>query len=173
DAGQLIEVYKAFNTPLEQVYATYEYSENGKVTAVRDAKENKSTFRYDGDDRQTHWYFPSKTTGSSSHSTTDYEQYGYDLNDNRISFRNRGAVTIVFQYDSLNRLIKKSIPERSGLAATHSQDIFYGYNNIGLQLYARFGSHSGPGVTRTYDIAGRMDSSIINLDGVSRALSYK
>jgi len=173
DAGQLIEVYKAFNTPLEQVYATYEYSENGKVTAVIDAKENKSTFRYDGYDRQTHWYFPSKTTGSSSHSTTDYEQYGYDLNDNRISFRNRGAVTIVFQYDSLNRLIKKTIPERSGLAATHSQDIFYGYNNIGLQLYARFGSHSGPGVTRTYDIAGRMDSSIINLDGVSRALSYK
>ena len=172
DAGELTKIYRAYGTPLEQVYAEYEYSNNGKKTAVIDANGNKARLEYDGYDRQSYWYFPSKIKSSFSHSTTDFEKYGYDLNDNRTSYRRRDGVTLTYQYDNLDRMISKTVPERSGLASTHTQDVFYGYDNRGLSLHSRFGSQTGQGITQTYDALGRMKTSTINLDGVSRAFTY-
>ncbi|WP_081489631.1 RHS repeat domain-containing protein [Cellvibrio sp. BR] len=172
DAGELTKIYRAYGTPLEQVYAEYEYSNNGKKTAVIDANGNKARLEYDGYDRQSYWYFPSKIKSSFSHSTTDFEKYGYDLNDNRTSYRRRDGVTVTYQYDNLDRMISKTVPERSGLVSTHTQDVFYGYDNRGLSLHSRFGSQTGQGITQTYDALGRMKTSTINLDGVSRAFTY-
>lgn len=172
DAGELTKIYRAYGTPLEQVYAEYEYSNNGKKTAVIDANGNKARLEYDGYDRQSYWYFPSKIKSSFSHSTTDFEKYGYDLNDNRTSYRRRDSVTLTYQYDNLDRMIRKTVPERSGLTSTHTQDVFYGYDNRGLSLHSRFGSQTGQGITQTYDALGRMKTSTINLDGVSRAFTY-
>lgn len=170
-AGQLIKVHHAYDTPLEQVYAEYEYSGNGKRTTVIDANENKAVLAYDGYDRHTHWYFPSKEKGALLPSTVDYEKYTYDLNDNRTSLRKRDGLTITYSFDNLDRMIRKTVPQRSGLSSLHTRDVFYGYDNRGLQLHARYDSQTGQGITTTYDTLGHPATSTNNLDGVSRTLT--
>lgn len=163
-AGQLLKVQKAYGTTLQQDYATYTYNTGGQQLSVKDANGNLAKMTYDGFDRQTHWYFPSKTTVGQA-STTDYEQYGYDANGNRISLRKRDGKSIGYTYDGLNRVTLKDLP------AGYS-DVYYGYDLRGLQLYARFGSASGQGITNEYDGAGRLTKSTNNSDGTSRALNY-
>lgn len=172
-AGQLLKIQKAVGTTLQEDYATYTYSPNGKRTSLTDARGYKATMTYDGHDRQARWYFPSKTaTGTSS--TTDYEEYGYDANGNRTSLRKRDGSVITYQYDALNRNTVKIVPARAGLAATHTRDVYYGYDLRGLQTYARFDSAAATsdGVTTTYDGFGRMTSSAFKMDGVTRTLAY-
>lgn len=164
-ASQLLKTQQAYATALQQDYVTYTYSNNGKQTSVTDANGNKASLVWDGFDRQSHWYFPSKTTPGTV-STTDYEQYGYDAGSNRTSLRKRDAQTIAFTYDALNRMTLKDIP--GGTAA----DVYYGYDLRSLQLYARFVSTSGQGITNAYDNAGRLTSSANNTGGTTRTLSY-
>jgi RHS repeat-associated protein len=183
DAGQLTQVRKAMGTSspaLEQAYATYSYTANGKQEYVIDANGNKAKFEYDGFDRQVKWIFPSTTRPSSynpstvanalstagSVNTSDYEQYGYDPNGNRTSLRKRDASTIGYSYDALNRVLVKDIP------GTTSGDVYYGYDARGLQLFARFASTSGQGITTTYDGFGRLATSANNVGGTSRTLGY-
>lgn len=170
-AGRLLKVQKAYGTPLQEDYATYTYSLNGKQTSLTDARGYRAEMTYDGQDRQARWYFPSPTTTGVA-STTDYEEYGYDANGNRTSLRKRDGSTITYQYDALNRNTVKIVPERSGLSSTHTRDVYYGYDLQGLQTYARFDSASGEGLTTTYDGFGRMTSSALTMDGVTRTLSY-
>ena len=47
----------------------------------------------------------------------------------------------------------------------------YGYDVQDLQLFARFGSTSGAGITNSYDGFGRLRSSTNNMGGVSRTLA--
>lgn len=162
-AGQLTQVQKAYGTSLQQNYATYTYSANGKQTSLTDANGNKASMVYDGHDRQTHWYFPSKTTAGQV-STTDYEQYGYDASGNRIWLRKRDGAVINYSYDALNRMTLKDVPTGS--------DVYYGYDLRGLQTYARFGSTSGQGITNVYDGLGRLTSSTTNMGGTARTLGY-
>lgn len=172
-ANQLLKIQKAYGTALQEDYATYTYSLNGKQTSLTDARGYRAEMTYDGHDRQARWYFPSKTaTGVAS--TTDYEEYGYDANGNRTSLRKRDGSTITYQYDALNRNMVKIVPERSGLAATNTRDVYYGYDLQGLQIYARFDSAAATseGLTTTYDGFGRMMSSALKMDGVTRTLSY-
>jgi hypothetical protein len=49
--------------------------------------------------------------------------------------------------------------------------VFYGYDVNGLQLYARFGSASGPGITTAFDGFGRVTSLTSNMDGSGRTMS--
>jgi RHS repeat-associated protein len=172
-AGQLLKIEKAYATALQEDYATYTYSPNGKRTSLTDARGYKASMTYDGLDRQSKWNFPSPTTPGVV-STTDYEEYGYDANGNRTSLRKRDGSTITYQYDALNRNTVKIVPERSGLAATHTRDVYYGYDLQGLQLYARFdGAAAGSdGLTSVYDGFGRLTSSALKMDGVTRTLSY-
>jgi RHS repeat-associated protein len=51
--------------------------------------------------------------------------------------------------------------------------VFTGYDNRGLQTYARFGSVSGPGVTNVYNGFGRLASSGSNMDGTARTISHQ
>ena len=179
-ANQLLQVRRAMGTGIEQAYATYAYTANGKRADVIDANGNHALQVYDGLDRQSQWQFPS-TTGPSgfnpatpataiatagSVNSSDYEQYGYDEDFNRISLRKRDGNTIGYSYDALNRVLTKDIP--GGAAA----DVYFGYDLLGHQLFARFSSTSGQGVTSVYDGFGRLTSSTNNLGGVSRALSY-
>jgi RHS repeat-associated protein len=170
-AGQVLKVQKAVGTPLQQDYATYTYSLNGKQTSVKDANGNLASMTYDGHDRQVRWNFPSKTAVNTV-STTDYEAYTYDANGNRTSLRKRDGSVITYQYDALNRNTVKIVPERAGLLPIHTRDVYYGYDLRGLQIYARFDSASGQGITNAYDGFGRMTSSVINLDGNTRTLTY-
>jgi YD repeat-containing protein len=69
-------------------------------------------------------------------------------------------------------MIAKLVPERAGLAATHTRDVHYGYDLRDLQTFARYDGPAGEGVTNAYDAFGRLASSTINLDGVSRTLTH-
>lgn len=170
-AGQLLKIQKAYGTALQEDYATYTYSPNGKRTSLTDARGYRAEMAYDGHDRQARWYFPSPTTPGVA-STSDYEEYGYDANGNRTSFRKRDGSTITYQYDALNRNTVKIVPERSGLNATYTRDVYYGYDLRGLQTYARFDSTSGEGLTTSYDGFGRATSSSLAMDGTTRTLSH-
>jgi RHS repeat-associated protein len=179
-AGQLLSVRKAVGTPIEQTYAAYEYSPNGKQTSVTDANGNRAEMRYDGFDRQSAWYFPSKTAVGQIN-TSDYEQYGYDANGNRTSWRKRDGRTFTFQYDALNRVTFKGVPD--GCAPiqvgacpgiTQTRDVYYDYDLQGHQLYARFDSRTGgDAVVSAYNGLGQLTSSTTSMSGTSRTLAYQ
>jgi len=164
-AGHLLTVQKAYGTPLQQDYVTYTYTPNGKVETVTDANGNKTQYTYDGHDRLDRWQFPHKTNIGSI-DTADYEQYGYDENGNRTSLRKRDDRTITFSYDALNRVRIKTVPISASGAPGYS--VYNDYDLRGLQLYARFASDNGAGITNTYDGVGRLRMSSSNLGGVTR-----
>lgn len=196
NAGQLLQVRKAVGTSLEQAYATYGYTLNGKQEYVVDANGNKAQRVHDGHDRQSQWRFPSSAAPPSAFNwsspalalatagavnANDREEYGYDANGNRTSLRKRDGRTLTFTYDALNRVLTKIVPDScvSGYACTTPpasavRDIYYGYDFRGLQTYARFDSHSGAdGVANAYDGFGRLASSSTSMGGVTRTLSYQ
>ncbi|HET9638332.1 MAG TPA: RHS repeat-associated core domain-containing protein [Allosphingosinicella sp.] len=127
--------------------------------------------RYDGFGRQQRWIFPSKTTPGVA-DQADYEQYLYDADGNRTSLRKRDGSILTFQYDALNRMIAKIVPERAGLDAAQTRDVHYDYDLRGLQTKARFDSLSGEGVTTAYDGFGRVASSTLAMAGASRTIGH-
>ena len=173
-ANQLLKITKALGTPAQSDDATYTYSLNGKPISLTDGEGNLMTMTYDGFDRQTLWTFPSPTTAGAVNAA-DYEQYGYDDAGNRTSFRKRDGSVLTYIFDDLNRVIQKTVPARAGLAATHTRDVYYGYDIRGLPTYARFdsGSPSAEGVTMTYDGFGRLTSTTTKMDGTTRTLANR
>ncbi|HEY7811310.1 MAG TPA: RHS repeat-associated core domain-containing protein [Allosphingosinicella sp.] len=184
-AGQLLQVREGVGTAVEAAEATRSYSLNGQLKQVIDANGNRAEMRYDGHDRLARWVFPSPSKPSAYDDATpasaaasagalneaDYEAYQSDANGNRTSLRKRDGSTLTYQYDPLNRMIVKVVPERSGLLAAHTRDVYYRYDLRGLQTEARFDSLSGEGVSASYDGFGRLASSSISMGGVTRTLS--
>jgi RHS repeat-associated protein len=164
-AGQVQKIQRAVGTAQQQDYVTYTYTGNGQQEAVTDANGNKSLFTYDGFDRLKKRSFPSKTTPGAV-SVTDYEQYAYDAGGNLITLIKRDGQVLAFAYDALDRQVLKDV---SGGTA---QDVYSDYNTRDMLLSARFGSGTGLGVTRTYDGFGQLKTSVINVDGVARQISY-
>ncbi len=148
------------------------FTGNGKLATLTDAESNLTTYEYDGQDRLVKRRFPVTTKGAAQSSTTDYEQVSYDANGNVATFRTRMAETIQLTYDNLNRLVIKVVPERSGLAGTHTRDVYFGYDLLGDMTYARFDSTSGEGITSAFNALGQMTSATNNMDSTSRTLSY-
>jgi RHS repeat-associated protein len=188
-AGQRIQLREGVGSAVEAAEATWAYNLNGQITAVIDGNGNRAELRYDGHGRQTCWLFPSPTRPQSFDDSTpatalataggvngncvnsgDFELYAYDAAGNRTSLRKRDGSTLTYSYDNLNRMIAKIVPERAGLAAIHTRDVHYGYDLRNAQLYARFDSPSGEGVTNAYDGFGRPVSSTLLMDGVSRTI---
>jgi RHS repeat-associated protein len=169
-AGQLLQVQRAYGTSLQQNYVTYTYTPNGKRASVTDANGNRAEMRYDGHDRQNRWVFPSKTTPGTVNES-DFESYTYDEAGNRLSLRKRDNTTITYLYDDLNRVKSKTVPVSATGAAGYS--VHYGYDVQDLQLFARFVSTTGVGITNTYDGFGRLRSSINDMGGASRTLGYE
>jgi len=181
NAGQLVQVRKAVATTFEQAYATYSYTGNGKQEYLVDANGNRAKMAYDGFDRLLNWIFPSATlppaynpstqanalATAGALNTADYEQYGYDAVGNRLTMRKRDGRVIGYSYDALNRILLKDLP--GGTAS----DVYFGYDIPGHELYARFASPSGAGLTNTYDGFGRLTSAASNLDGTARTFSYR
>jgi RHS repeat-associated protein len=176
--NRITQIRRAVGTSIEQAYVTYSYTSDGFKQDIVDANGNRTRFTYDGHNRQNGWYFPSKTRPTAfnpataatalatagTYSTTDYEAYGYDNNGNRTSLRKRDGQMIDYQYDALNRMTVKDVPGTAN-------DVYYGYDLRGYQLYARFGSASGQGITNVYDGFGRNTSSSINLGGTTRTIT--
>jgi RHS repeat-associated protein len=170
--GEVLQVQRAYGTSSQINEATYTYSANGRRTSVTDANNNRAEMTWDGFDRQTRWTFPSTTTPGTAN-PADYEEYGYDPNANRVSLRKRDASLLQYQYDALNRVILKIVPERSGLDPSFTRDIYYAYDLRNLQTGARFDSSSGDGISNAYDGFGRLASSTIQWGSFARTLSYQ
>ncbi len=158
----VLKVEKAVGTPLAQNYAVYTRDLEGRALTVMDANGNLTDYDYDGFGRLSRINFPSKTT-TYAVNFADYESYTYDANGNRLSLRKRDGQVITYAYDALNRLSVKTTP--AGMS-----NVYYGYNLQGLQLYARFGSSAGQGVSQDYDGFGRVVRSVINMGGQTRQI---
>jgi len=169
NAAQLLRVQRAYGTALQQDYATYTYSPNGKQQTVKDANNNLSTLEYDGFDRLQKLRFPVTTKGANQSSTSDYEQYGYDTVGNRTSLRKRDAKTLTYTYDALNRVRVKTVPVSTSGAAAYS--VYHLYDVRGLLREARFTSDTGQGVSNTYDAFGWLRTSSSNMGGTARTVT--
>jgi RHS repeat-associated protein len=186
--GQVLKVQKAygvttangFPVTLQQDYATYTYSANGKQTSVTDANGNKTSMTFNGLDLQVRWNFPDKVTAGAV-STTDYEEYGYDANGNRTTLRKRDGRTLTYTYDALNRLTAKTIGACPAtpttcisVPASAARPVYYRYDLRDLQLSAMFDSLSGTeGLSSSYDGFGRLVSSTNTMGGSTRTISYQ
>jgi RHS repeat-associated protein len=171
-ASQVTAIERGVGTALAQTYARYAFSLNGKMISMTDANGNLASMTYDGLDRQTRWTFPSKTSPGLV-DPADFESYTYDNNGNRTSLRKRDGSTLLYDYDGLNRMIRNVVPERAGLDPIHTRDVFYAYDNRGLQLYARFDAPTGEGISTTYDGLGRNVATLTALGGLNRTLSHQ
>ncbi|UZJ43436.1 hypothetical protein OOT55_12315 [Marinimicrobium sp. C6131] len=161
---------------MQQIYAEYTYYVDSasdhassylwEVRTVKDANGNLTRYDHDGYGRLHYWFFPHKTS-KGSYSSGDYEKYSYDANQNRTSIRKRDGKIINYQYDRLNRVISKTFP------ASSTENVYYGYNLQGLEVYARYQGHSGPGVSRVYDGFGNVTEERNNSYGTNYTLSYQ
>ena len=66
----------------------------------------------------------------------------------------------------------KIVPERSGLDPLHTRDVYYTYDNRGLQTGARFNGFGGEGVTTWYNGFGEPLTNLLNLFGQPRYVTY-
>lgn len=158
-------ITQAYGTSLQQNYATYTYNAYWEKENITDAKGYTSKMIYDSYGRLKQWQFPSKTQTGTPNSA-DYEEYDYDLNDNRTSFRKRDGQTITYQVDNLNRVIVKDI------VGSTAADVTYNYDNRGLELSSTF-TTTGKGITTDYDGFGRIKTSTNSMFATSRALNYE
>jgi hypothetical protein len=80
---------------------------------------------------------------------------------------------IAYQYDALNRMTAKIIPDGGGLDALATRDVYYTYDLRGLQLSAAFDAANGPDAVETaYDGFGRLISSTNTMGGWSASISH-
>ena len=140
------------------------FTPNGQPATLTDGESNRTTYTYDGHDRLSQTFFPSKTADNVSDSG-NYEQLSYDQNGNVTSRRLRDGQSIAYGYDKLNRLISKNLPgsepdasygydlmSRLTSAVQGGQSLAFDYDARGRKL-----SETGPlgTVTYSYDAAGR------------------
>lgn len=168
-AGQLVNELRAYGTSLQQNYATYAYTPNGRIDWAEDPKGNRSDYSYDGVDRIGRLSFPQTSVGAHAANGSDYEEYGYDKSSNRTSLRLRSGEVISYQFDALNRMNVKDLP------ATSSDDVYYGYDNLGHNLYARFGSPAPAslGVTNEFNGFGLLTLTTSATSAGSLQLTYQ
>jgi YD repeat-containing protein len=82
-AGQVTQLQVAVGTADAATERTLTYSSNGRLTTLKDAENNLTTYEYDGHDRLAKTRFPVTAQGANSSSTTDYEQLTYDDDENQ------------------------------------------------------------------------------------------
>ncbi|MEM7665020.1 MAG: RHS repeat-associated core domain-containing protein [Pseudomonadota bacterium] len=190
-AGQVLQVRMAVGVVgLEKADVTYSYTPNGQIEYVIDANGNRAKLEYDGHDRQIRWVFPSKTQPGAFNdgtpatalatagalNTNDVERYTYDNNGNRTQLIKRDGTAIDYQYDALNRMVRKTIDaanHRDDLDAIYKRDIVYSYDLRGLRKKVRFNHLSGYGETYDYDGFGRLTRATTNFDGTYKNTDHQ
>ena len=89
------------------------------------------------------------------------------------SLRKRDGSTLDLQLRRAQPDDVKIVPERAGLTAAQTRDVYYGYDLRGLQIYARFDSPAGEGITNSYDGFGRLASTTTNIGGTPARSTYR
>jgi RHS repeat-associated protein len=150
-AGQKLTETHGVGTSIQTLYGTWTYGGDGEVLTVLDANRNLTTSIWDGFNRLHQLQYPLAALGSNASDPNDVETYSYDANGNRLTLTKRDGTTVIdYAYDALNRRTSKTFP------ATTSLNVAYGYDLAGRPLSALYANQSGtPGVTWTYDAAGR------------------
>ncbi|EGF89900.1 RHS Repeat family protein [Asticcacaulis biprosthecium C19] len=169
DAGQLLQVDQAYGTSVQRAYARYTYTVNGQKWTEKDANGNLTTLEYDGFGRLKKLRYPNTAIGAGTSSTTDYEDYTYDANGNRQTWRRRNGATISYSYDKLNRVTLEDQPAITGVQTATEKDVYTRYDSLGRITWKRFASTSGSGVSYAYDGLGRLESTT---DMHGRPLGY-
>jgi RHS repeat-associated protein len=185
-SGKLVQIRRAVGTSKEQAYVTYGLTDNGEVEFTVDANGNRAQYEYDTYRRLTRWYFSSPTRATAfdprtpesalitagAVNTADYEEYGYDTRGNRTSLRKRDGSVLSYQYDALNRMTLKTVPDRTDLAAEHENDVTYAYNLQGLQTSAQFSGTTTSAILNTYDGFGRVTGTTSQFITGNPALTF-
>ncbi|MEW6682131.1 MAG: FG-GAP-like repeat-containing protein [Nitrospirota bacterium] len=171
-SGRVIEVneyagtFSTCDTSLGTPYATttYEYDVVGNLVKVTDAKNNRTTMRYDSLGRKIGMADPDMgscgdlTTLAPAASYPWYASpcwtYKYDNNGNLESQRDAKNQTIWFQYDNINRLRQKDYNTPKSLG---SGDVRYTYDTV----------PSGFTSPPTYYQVGRL-SQVVDSSGTAR-----
>ena len=152
-ADREVATWSGVGTALAQESVAMSYTPNGRVEYVEDARDSRTSYLFDGFGRVREIHYPSKTVARQS-SSADRELMTYDANSNVLTQTSRRGEQVRFTYDNLNRIVTKIVPERSGLAATHTRDVYYGYDLTGALTDARFDSWTGEGVSIAYNVHG-------------------
>lgn len=164
-------IQEGYGSLVQRNLASYTYYGNTEKTAsLIDARGFRSEMQYNALGERTRWIFPSKTQPGVV-DATDYESYEYDANGNPTMARKRDGSILRLEYDQLDRVIRKDLPYRADLPATYRRDVYYGYDLLGNETYARFDSHTGEGITRDHDGFGRRMTDIIAMNGQARTLT--
>jgi RHS repeat-associated protein len=121
-----------------------------RVARVTDGNGQQTTYSYDSFDRVTQILYAGATTCTSSATCTTYI---YDV-DGNLTSRVDVTGTTGFLYDSLNRLVNRSLPDTSNACPGSSpMGITVSYDGVGnLASYC----DSGGTTTFTYDTANRL-----------------
>jgi RHS repeat-associated protein len=164
-AGQKLVETRGLGTSIAGPYATWAYGQDGELATILDANNNLTTNLYDGFNRLAKVEYPMPAIGSGASNPADAESYAYDANGNRVSLTKRDGTTVIgFAYDPLNRMAAKTF-------AAAAANVAYAYDFAGRPTGAVFATVSGtPGVTWTYDAAGRRIGEATN--GRSLAFTY-
>jgi len=165
--NRVIQIVKAYGTPLSQEYATYTYNQFWKQESITDANGNLTKQEYDGFGRLYRRYFPDSQKGSGQENLGDFEEYGYDPNGNTTRLVKRDGKVIQYDFDRLNRVTVKDWPNTSAL------DVYYSYDLRDLQTSARFGSPYGNGITTVYNGFGEVSRTTNNSSGGSYQVQYQ
>ncbi len=172
EADRVIEVFAGVGTDHLQRTVRPHYTANGATDWVQDANNNRTAYTLDGFDRVTEITYPSETVDGETNSS-DKESVTYYKDGTINTHTTRRGEAFNYTYDKLGRVVTKVVPERTGLDASHTRDVFYGYDLLGGLEYARFASTSGEGITNTFDALGQLVTSASNVGGTSRTMTYE
>ncbi|MDQ3139759.1 MAG: hypothetical protein M3Q15_03450, partial [Pseudomonadota bacterium] len=156
--GRPIKVTSGYGTAVAADDATASYTANGRSAALTDAEGNKTSYSYDGFDRQSQSFYPSPSVKGTS-STTDYEQLSYDAASNVTIVRMRDGQGIGLSYDNLNRPTFKDLPQ----TVAGEWDVTLGYDNLGRMTVAS--DTNGQVLDFSYDALGRLTAETLNSHG--------
>lgn len=164
-ADRLTQAQTGYATSAVLTERVQAWTSNGKTDWIEDGAGNRSASAYDGMDRLYRMYFPVTAVGSHVANASDFEEYGYDANDNPTSKRTRANTLFTTTFDTLNRIA--SIDAPSG-----SNDVWYSYDNLSRRLSASHASGapncSTTAVCSTWDALSRQITETTSLGTMTR-----
>ena len=171
DANRPFDLRIGVGTNVEQFGPRWRYTANGALDRIVAPIYAVTEYYYDGHDRLSRIDYPSATTPGVA-DPADREEFTYDANGNRKTFRRRDGQTTDYDYDGLNR---RTLMDPPGSA---TPTVTYSYNNFGDMLSATQPGHS---LSFGYDIHGRLVSETgplgtidlqVRVDGTITRLDY-
>lgn len=156
ELGRPLTVTSGYGTAEAIVAQSMHYHPTtGALEWVQDGNGNRTSYSYDTYGRLHRVYYPHPSIAGTS-SSSDFEEFSYNLRSEVVSARRRGGQVISYIRDNLGRVTRKVLPG----AATG--DVYYSHDNDGRLLKALYGSPTGPGAVLDYDVLGRVSAKTTN-----------